>query len=73
MLAEIDTHKLPQAYDPNNHQPYVNEGMEGMTTKQRARLGRLWKEKQRLDPDMPNRGRLFVRILEFSAKERDQS
>ncbi|MCH1506707.1 MAG: hypothetical protein L7V86_24230 [Verrucomicrobiales bacterium] len=69
LLAEIDTYKLPQAYNPSNHQPYVDKRMEGMTTKQRARLGHLWKEKQRLDPKMPNRGRSFIRILEFTAKE----
>ncbi len=69
LLTEIDAHELPDAYDPANHQPYVDKRIEGMTNEQRSRLGRLWKEKQRLDPKMPNRGRSFIRILEFTAKE----
>ena len=49
---------------------FFDKRIKGMTEKQRARLGLLWKEKQRLDPNMPNRGRSFIRILEFKAKER---
>jgi len=41
--------------------------MEKMTNEQRARVGKLWKEKRRLDPDMPNRGQSFVKIMEFVA------
>ena len=35
----------------------------------RGRLGRLWKEKQAADPDMPNRGASFVRILDYLVRE----
>ena len=35
---------------------------------QRVRVGQLWKEKRRLDPDMPNRGASFVRILTYVAE-----
>lgn len=41
-----------------------------LTEAQRGRLGFLWKEKQRLDSEMENRGRSFIRILEFVAAER---
>ena len=37
--------------------------MAGLKPEQRARVGQLWKEKRRLDPDMPNPGASFVRIL----------
>ena len=37
--------------------------MAGLKPEQRARVGRLWKEKRRLNPDMPNPGASFVRIL----------
>ena len=70
LLARIDSTELPEAYVPARHQAYVDKRIEGMNTKQRARLGHLWKEKQRLDPDMQNRGQSFVRILEFAAEDR---
>jgi hypothetical protein len=40
-----------------------------MPRRQRERLGKLWAEKQRVDPDMPNRGKSFVRILDYLARE----
>jgi YVTN family beta-propeller protein len=69
LLARIDSNELPEAYLAGEHQKYVDKRMEGMSNEQRARLGQLWKEKQRLDPDMENRGWSFVRILEFAATE----
>jgi len=68
LLARIDKHELPEAYDPQNHQDYVDRRVKGMTNTQKSRLGQLWKEKQRLDPDMPNRGQSFVRIMEYVAQ-----
>jgi arylsulfatase A len=70
LLARIESTELPEAYVPAKHQAYVDQRIEGMTNEQRSRLGHLWKEKQRLDPKMQNRGRSFVRILEFTAEER---
>jgi hypothetical protein len=37
--------------------------MAGLKPEQLARVGKLWKEKRRLNPDMPNPGASFVRIL----------
>jgi hypothetical protein len=34
-----------------------------------ARALRLWKVKQEFDPDMPNRGFSFVKILAYVTKE----
>ena len=63
LLARIDRNPLPQGYDGNNHQTYVDGIMAGLKPEQRARVGQLWKEKRRLDPDMPNPGASFVKIL----------
>jgi len=41
--------------------------MAGLSEAQRTQVGRLWREKLRIDPDMPNRGQSFVRIMEYVA------
>jgi hypothetical protein len=41
--------------------------MAGLSDAQRSGIGQLWEEKQRIDPDMPNRGASFVKILEYVA------
>jgi hypothetical protein len=57
-----------QSYIPGNaHQEYVDRRMAELNPQQRARIGRLWAEKQRLHPNMPNRGISFVKIMEFVA------
>ena len=63
LLARIGKNPLPKGYDGNNHQPYVDRVMAGLKPEQRSRVGQLWKEKRRLDPDMPNPGASFVKIL----------
>ena len=67
LLKKIDTNKLPKAYNPSTHQKYVDKRIDGMSLKQRQMLGRLWKEKQRIEPNMKNRGNSFIRILEYSS------
>ena len=67
LLARIDKNPLPKAYDGRRHQSYVDRVMAGLKPEQRARVGQLWKEKRRLDPDMPNPGASFVKILEYVA------
>ena len=77
LLARIDSNDLPDGYDLSRgqtdeeksriHQDYVDRRMEGLTDQQRGRIGQLWQEKVRIDPDMPNRGASFVRIMEFVA------
>ena len=68
LLAKIDSSDLPEAYDPADHQPYVDRRMAALSEAQRARISQLWKEKVRIDPDMPNRGKSFVRILQYVAE-----
>jgi hypothetical protein len=67
LLARIDRNELPAAYEPAKHQQYVDRRMEGLSPEQRGRIGQLWKAKERIDPDMPNRGASFVRIMEYVA------
>ena len=71
MLARIDRNDLPEGYVPAKHQEYVDRRMTGLSQAQRARIGRLWKEKQRIDPGMPNRGKSFVRIMEYVTENRE--
>ena len=64
----VDTMDLPEGYHPGNeHQKYVDQRLAELKPQQRGRIGQLWKEKQRIDPDMPNRGISFVKIMEFVA------
>jgi hypothetical protein len=67
LLSKIDRNDLPQGYAPAKHQEYVDRCMAGLSAAQRAQVGQLWKEKQQLQPDMPNRGASFVKILEYVA------
>lgn len=70
LFDRLESTELPDAYEPARHQVYVDKRIEGMSEAQRARLGQLWREKQRLDPGMENRGRSFIRILEYAAEQR---
>ena len=67
LLTRIDQTELPEGYDVSNHQPWVDRRMEALKPEQRGRIGRLWKEKRRLQPKMKNAGMSFVRILGYVA------
>jgi len=73
LLSQIDKNDLPKAYNPAKHQEYVDRRMEKLSGAQRARIGQLWKEKVRIDPNMPNRGQSFVRIMEYVAMDSRKS
>ena len=68
LLTRIDQTELPKEYDVSSHQPWVDRRMESLKPEQRGRIGRLWKEKRRLQPKMENAGMSFVRILEYVAR-----
>ena len=68
LLASIDRNPIPKGYEGDNHQPYVNRIMAGLKPEERVRVGQLWKEKRRLNPDMPNPGASFVRIITHVAE-----
>ncbi len=64
LLSRIDKNDLPEEYVPAKHQEYVDRRMAALSEEQRGMLGQLWKEKEKLDPNMVNRGHSFVKILE---------
>jgi len=68
LLAKIDKTQLPQAYLNGKHQPYVDARMKNLTNQQKHRIHILWQELRKSDPDMPNAGQSFVRIMEYVAK-----
>ena len=68
LLDRIDKNDLPDAYVPQRHQDYVDRRMAELSETQRARIGQLWKDRERIDPDIPNRGFSFVKILEYVAE-----
>lgn len=67
LLAALDARPLPDGYEGSRHQDFVDKQIARLTPQQRGRVSQLWKEKQRIDPDMPNRGFSFVKILMFVA------
>jgi hypothetical protein len=67
LLARIDASDLPEGYEPAKHQEYVDRRWPELSPEQSARVNQLWKEKQAIDPDMPNRGFSFVKILAYVA------
>ncbi len=69
LLARIDKNELPKAYNPKTHQDYVDKRLAGFSPTQMAKVGQWWKAKQRIDPNMPNRGKSFVRIMEYIAEQ----
>ena len=68
LLARIEKNLLPGDYQGSSHQAYVDKVMAGLKPKQRARVGQLWKEKRRIDPDMPNPGSSYIKILTHVAE-----
>ena len=68
LLARIDATQLPDGYKPATHQDFVDRCLAELRPEQRARIGRLWQEKQKIDPDMPNRGSSFVKIMMYVAE-----
>ncbi len=68
LLAKIDGKELPNGYrGGEDHQEYVDKRMATLSPTQRARVGQLFNEKRRVDPNMPNVGESFVKILEYVA------
>ena len=68
LLTRIDENDLPKAYNVKKHQEYVDRRLAGLNDPQRARIAQLWADKRRVHPQMTNRGKSFVRIMEYVAK-----
>ena len=78
MLKKIDQRELPEGYNPGRgksreeshtlHQSYVDRRLGGMSDRQKGMVGQMWKQKTAVEPNMPNRGASFVRIMEHVAE-----
>lgn len=65
LLEEIAKRELPKDYPGGNgHQAFVDKWFKTAGAKG-AEVGRLWKEQQRLFPEMKNRGASFIKILDY--------
>jgi hypothetical protein len=69
LLARIDAGELPDGYEPAKHQEFVDRRWPELSPDQVTRALQLWKVKQEIDPDMPNRGFSFVKILAYVADQ----
>jgi len=67
LFAAIDKAEMPAAYVPREHQKYVDARIAGLPPQSRPRVGQLWNEFRRENPDRSRDGRMFVRILEYVA------
>ena len=68
LLAKIDGNDLPKGYrGGKDHQPFVDQRMATLSAGQRGRVGGLWNEFIRANPDRNRDGAMFVRILEYVA------
>ena len=67
LFAEIDKTGMPAAYVPREHQKYVDARIAGMPPQSRPRVGQLWNEFRRANPDRNRDGQMFIRILEYVA------
>lgn len=67
LFAEIDKADMPAAYATMPHQQYVDRRMAEMPEQNRGRVGQLWNEFRRANPNRSRDGQMFVRILEYVA------
>ncbi|MBL7220965.1 MAG: DUF1080 domain-containing protein, partial [Phycisphaerae bacterium] len=71
LLSRIDKNDLPKAYNVKKHQEYVDRRLAGLSDAKKAGIARLWADKRRIHPQMPNRGKSFVRTMEYVAKNEE--
>ncbi|MGB7343376.1 MAG: c-type cytochrome, partial [Pirellulaceae bacterium] len=69
MFAEIDKAEMPSEYTGQQHQKYVDARMASLPEHRRGRVGQLWGEFTRQNPQRRRDGAMFVRILEHIAKD----
>jgi virginiamycin B lyase len=69
LFAKIDKSDMPAAYIPQKHQEYVDKRIAGLPPGNRGRVGQLWGEFTRANPDRKRDGAMFVRILEYVASD----
>ena len=65
LLQKIHKTDLPKGYVSENHKGWKDAMYEKLTDKQKYRIHVLWQEKRKADPEMPNVGHHFARIVEY--------
>ncbi len=65
LFAEIDKAEMPAAYVAQEHQKYVDAKIAALPPQRRPRVGQLWNEFTRLNPDRRSDGAMFIRILDY--------
>ncbi|MGB0153891.1 MAG: PQQ-binding-like beta-propeller repeat protein [Verrucomicrobiales bacterium] len=66
LLLKIAKHEIPEDYPGGDgHQPFVDKWFASAAPEQAATVSQLWKEQQRLFPNMENRGASFIKILDY--------
>ncbi len=81
LLNRISQIKLPEGYRPGDgrnaeeshrlHQNFVQQRMAQMSAVQKGQVGQLWQQQVAVNPQMPNRGAAFVRILEHVSRSKN--
>ena len=66
LLEQIAKREIPKDYPGGDgHQPFVDRWFKNAPPEKAMRVGQLWKEQERLFPEMKNRGASFIRILDY--------
>ncbi len=66
LLMQIAKRELPKDYPAGKgHQPFVDKWFANAPPEKSSRVGQLWKEQERLFPNMKNRGASFIKILDY--------
>lgn len=73
LFAQIDKQELPKAYVGRTHQKYVDGVMATLPATKRERVGVLWNKFRRANPKRSQDGQMFVKILDYVAKNTEMS
>ncbi|MDF1859179.1 MAG: PQQ-binding-like beta-propeller repeat protein [Verrucomicrobiales bacterium] len=66
LLETIARRAIPKDYEGGDkHQPFVDKWFATAPPEKGGEVVRLWKEQQRLFPEMENKGESFIRILDY--------
>ncbi len=65
LLDTIAKRAIPKDYEGAKHQSFVDKWFASAPPEKAGEVGRLWKEQQRLYPNMKNKGASFIKILDY--------
>jgi hypothetical protein len=65
LLQKIHKTDLPKGYVSEKHDAWKDVMYKKLTENQKYRIHVLWQEKCKADPEMPDRGHHFARIVEY--------